>query len=196
MPPLPTVAVLPTFPMTQSAPPTTPLPTASPRPSSLLPTPQPGPTLEPIQRTETSEPTQTALPPEPDRIWLEQPLGDSKLVVWFFTEPASARQCIRFTIDTAPGKTFEQCPISTRDVIVGLQSVVVDSHGKDYTVITGRLFTSRVTAVSLELDHGDNTPAQINDAGFIAILPGKRTAFRAIPIDQFGNLAGPKYVFR
>jgi hypothetical protein len=162
-----------------------------------LPTSQPGPTLESTQPSETSESAEasgTPLPPEPDRIWLEQPLGDSKLVIWFFTD--SARQCVRFTIDTVPGKSFEQCPGSTQDVIVGVQSVVADSQGKVYTVIAGRIFSSRVAAVSLELDHGDNTPAQINDAGFIAILSGKRTAFRAIPIDQFGNLAGPKFAFR
>jgi len=229
LPPLPTIAVLPTYalsstPSVSILPTSTavPLPKASTFPAksppTLIPTITPTPTLqiEVIQPTDLQPPsvnqvdprvrsplTDTPLPREPDRVWAEQTLGSSKLTISFFSR--EAHDCVRLTIrepaipafaTAAPDQSTEACATSPDDVVIGVQTTVLDSSGRVYTVLAGRAFSERVTAISSEFDDAADTHADVTDHGFVAVLDGKHTAWTIIPIDQFGNLVGRRFLFQ
>ena len=218
LPPLPTIAVLPTYSINSTSP-ALPAPTASPLPKpSALPDKAPPSTLqiEIIQPTDLQPPssnqvdprvrspqTDTPLPPEPDHVWAEQTLGSSKLMVSFFD--GAAGDCVRLTVGkpaipniatAAPDQSTEACATSPDDIVIGVQTTVLDSSGKIYTVVAGRAFNDRVTAISSEYDNVADTHADVTDHGFIAVLEGKHFASTIIPIDQFGNLVGRRFLFR
>jgi hypothetical protein len=134
--------------------------------------------------------------PDVDRTWTERPFGAGKLVVAFYTDPGGSR-CLRTMLRDVPGATSPQavCATTKRSTLLALQSVEADSTGAVYSIIAGRALSDQITAVSIEFTDGDNTPAEVDDGGFLVMLPGKRTALRAIPIDQYGNLVGDKFTF-
>jgi hypothetical protein len=162
-------------------------------PTSAQPLDQ-GDLNSPVLVPPTAGPSPTPLPPEPDRTWAEQPFGDGKLTVSFFSTPAG--RCVRFVASTAPDQPAEACSNDPRAVIVAVQGILSDSNGKTYTIIAGQTLTDAVTAVSLELDKGSFANVEVIDRGFLVILPGKRSTLHAIPVDNHGNLAGPNFVFR
>ncbi len=139
--------------------------------------------------TENATPTD-----EPDRTWGKLPFGRDKLTVSFYTDNAGD-PCVRYLADL-PGATGKaKCTPQAHPSIVAVQGSETDSKGAAYTIIVGRVFSDRVTAVSIEFADGTNTPAEISDRGFALVLPGSHQAIRAIPIDQYGNLAGEKFAF-
>jgi hypothetical protein len=138
--------------------------------------------------------------PEADRLLLEQPLGADKLALTFYADP-DGRPCLRYAV--SPRSDFQPvsaCAASAQTTLVALQGIGTDTLGAAYSIVAGRVLDERITAVSIEFSDGDNTPAEVknagSDAGFVVILPGKHAAVRAIPIDQYGNLVGSKFTFR
>jgi hypothetical protein len=144
---------------------------------------------------QVSAPTSTAPPPESDQLWKEQPMGADILTVTFYTD-ASQNRCLRFAVKGRAEPAISGCSSSRTATLLAVQGVKTDSTGAIFSVIVGRTFSDQITAVSLELADGGNTPAGVTDRGFAVVLPGKRTAIRAIPIDQYGNLVGDKFAFK
>lgn len=153
------------------------------------------PTTVPGAATQVSAPTSTVPRPESDQLWKEQPMGADILAVTFYTD-TSQNRCLRFAVKGRAEPAISACSSSKTATLLAVQGVETDSAGTVFSVIVGRTFSDQITAVSLELADGGNTPAEVTDRGFAVVLPGKRTAIRAIPIDQYGNLVGDKFVFK
>lgn len=135
----------------------------------------------------------TVVPTVPStRVWKKQPVGNSNVTVTFYTAP-DGNPCIRYHLDTANSTPIEKCTATNN--LVAVQGVAPDSLGKTYTIIVGRILSDQITAVSLEMSNGTNTPAQVSDGGFAVILPDQQKAVRAVPIDQYGNLVGRIFAF-
>jgi hypothetical protein len=187
-------------------------------PPTLIPSITPSPTLEIdiIQPTDLQQPspnqvdprargpqTDTPLPREADHVWGEQTLGSSKLILSFFGGAAGG--CARLTVSkpaipniatAVPDQSVQACATSPDDIVIGVQTTVLDSSGKVYTVLAGRAFNDRVTAISSEFDITADTHVDVTDRGFITVLEGKHTLSTIIPIDQYGNLVGRRFLFR
>jgi hypothetical protein len=127
-----------------------------------------------------------------DRTWAEQPFGADKVVVTFYAD-ANGGPCVRYTIGA---RSNANCLPSKVGTLLAVQGIEADSTGSEYSIVAGRTFTDKITAVSLEFTDNGNTHAEVNDGGFIVIMEGKRTALWAIPIDQYGNLVGDKFTFK
>jgi hypothetical protein len=156
----------------------------------MLPPASQLPTLSASFSTATPTSTQAA-PTDAEQTWIEQPLGADALTVTFFTD-ASGSPCLRYVVNA---RSSSACAPSKRSTLAALQGVETDSSGTVYSIIAGRTLSDQITAVSIEFSDGDNSPAQVEDGGFLVILPGKRSALRAVPIDQYGNLVGDKFTF-
>ncbi len=149
-------------------------------------------TSMPVVSTSTQPVISTVAATEPaDRSWAELSFGVDKAVITFYTDPGGSK-CVRYTIGS---RSNAACATSARSTLLALQGIEADSAGSVYSIITGRAFTDRITAVSLEFTDGGNVPADVTDGGFVVVLPGKRTAIWAIPIDQYGNLVGDRFTF-
>jgi hypothetical protein len=138
--------------------------------------------------------------PEADPLLLEQPLGADRLTLALYADSAGLR-CVRYTIDARRDfQPVSACATSARATLVAVRGIETDSLGASYSIVAGRVLDARITAVSIEFSDGSNTPAEVqaagDDLGFAVILPGRYTAIRAIPIDQYGNLVGDKFTFR
>jgi hypothetical protein len=160
------------------------------QPTAVLPTFSSGDSI-------SSAPTNTVLAVtlispthEPDRVWSEQAVGTERVIVSFYSN--DTQKCIRLTIQSAQTDRCERSDAG----LVAVQSILTDSGGQAYTIVAGRILRDAITVVSIELDRGDNTPAELSDAGFFVVLPGKRTVISVVPIDQYGNLVGVRYLFR
>jgi hypothetical protein len=127
-----------------------------------------------------------------ERIWKKAAVGQNNAIITFYGGPGN-NTCIRYQLDTANSTPAEKC--TTASNLVAVQGVVTDSAGKQYTIITGRILNNQITAVSLEISGGSNTPAEVDDGGFVVVLPLKQQAIRAVPIDQYGNLVGQIFAF-
>jgi hypothetical protein len=153
------------------------------------------PTAAPGTAEQVNAPNSAAPLPEADQLRQEQAMGADMLAVTFYTD-ASQNRCLRFAVKGRSEAAISACSSAITATLLAVQGVETDSAGAVFTVIVGRTFSDQITAVSLELADGSNTPAEVTDRGFAVVLPGKRTAIRAIPIDQYGNLVGDKFVFK
>ncbi len=133
----------------------------------------------------------TSTPEPAARTWAERPFGADKVAITFYADPNGSK-CLRYTIGS---RSNAACASSRRSTLLALQGIEADSAGTVYSIIVGRTFSDQITAVSFEFTDGSNTPAEVDDGGFLVILPGQRTAIWAIPIDQYGNLVGDKFTF-
>ncbi len=122
-------------------------------------------------------------------------VGADTLVVTFYTD-ANQSLCLRYTFRARTIAPVSKCSSSKAATLLAVQGVETDSTGKIFSTIVGRAFDNQITAVSLELSDGSNTPVEVTEGGFAVVLPGKHTAIRAIPIDQYGNLVGDKFIFK
>ncbi len=166
-----------------------PLPTYAgglPAAATRAPSPAP-PTSTTLSATVNPPVTPSA---EPNRQWAEQPFGTDRFAVTFYTD-ADGRPCLRgIVVSRANDQPLTQCAGSARATLIVIPRVELDSQGSAYSLIAGRVLDTRITAVSLEFADGSNTPAEVQDGGFLVVLPGSHTAIRAVPIDQYGNLVG------
>ena len=170
-----------------------PLPTAALLDSAVTPTSSPSIQIARVP-TEISTPTYT---PESDRVWSEGPLGADTLTIQFYSNSTSAR-CLSLKIKTDSKREIASvsgCSSSSTGTVYALRANVTDSKGAPYTIVVGRAFDSRIVVMSVEFYGGDNSPAPINDEGFMDVSPGKRTVIAVVPIDQYGNLVGSRFVF-
>jgi hypothetical protein len=151
------------------------------------------PTLTQVAPTnvQVSDLATHTLPPA-NQTWAERPFGTDKIVIAFYTDP-NGILCVRYTIGA---KSNTNCSPINRSTLVAVQGIEADSAGSVYSIVTGRTFTDKITAVSVEFTDGGNIPTAVEDGGFLVIVPGKRTAIWAIPIDQYGNLVGDKFTFK
>ena len=134
-----------------------------------------------------------ATPTVPDtRVWNKVAFGASNVTITFYSD-TTGTPCIRYQTDTRVQTPVEKCATATN--LVAEQGTVTDALGKMYTVIVGRILSPQITAVSLEMSTGENSPAEITDNGFAVILSGQHKAIRAVPIDQYGNLVGQIFSF-
>jgi len=145
------------------------------------------PTMTAILPTATTAPTAAS-----ERVWKKQAVGASNVTITFYSGPGGSA-CIRIQLDAAASAPVEKCAVS--GTLVAIQGTTTDSAGKLYTIVAGRCLANQITAVSLEMASGDNTPAEVEDGGFVITLPVKKKAVRAVPIDQYGNLVGQIYAF-
>lgn len=154
--------------------------------------------------TPTEAPTVTP-PAAAETIWLEQPFGEGEtLAVLFYTGP-DGRKCVRFLVSYPPNsEPVSACQRSADDVMVVAlgKAAARQAGGPDvmHTILAGRVFDEKTTTAAIEFapESSPNTPmaAQIDQQGFIIILPGEKVIpTQVVPIDQFGNLVGEIYRF-
>lgn len=140
----------------------------------------------------TSMPTN--LPPTPlptadanASIWLEQPFGGGTLAVYFYS--ADDAPCVRFLADLPQAQPISACAESGAAAVVA-QGAVQGADGQPYTIIAVRALRSEVSVVAIELDNGESYPLEIEESGALLILPEIVQAWRAIPIDSYGDMVG------
>ncbi|MEP7289567.1 MAG: hypothetical protein ABI947_27780 [Chloroflexota bacterium] len=117
----------------------------------------------------------------------------NKVTVSFYSQ--DGKGCMRYLLSTPNAQPVERCA-NADSTIAAVRGVEKDSTGNAYTIVAGRSFSSKIVVVSIELDHAENTPAEVSDSGFLAVLPGQRTVISVVPIDEYGNLVGSRYLFR
>ena len=124
----------------------------------------------------------------PDRVWGEQPAGTQTVRLEFYDS-----RCIRLSLPSQ--QTIERCSALGSN-IVAVQKSFTDSSGQPFTAVAGRAFSAKITVVALELGDGQSIPVPVRDGGFLVVLPGRRMAVAGVPIDQFGNLVGTRYLMQ
>ncbi len=121
------------------------------------------------------------------------------MTVTFYSE-SDGRLCLRYDFKNAPrssspARIAASCAASPRASLVALQGLETDAAGATYSITVGRTLSDKVTVVTVEFSNGESLPVQVDEGGFIVVLPGRRGALRAIPIDQYGNLVGERFTF-
>jgi hypothetical protein len=127
----------------------------------------------------------TEIPAE--RVWSVKQFGADQVSI-VFSEPS----CVGYQLGSV--QVVSHC--TGGGTVVGVQTTAMDSTGKQYTLIAGRTFSDKITVVAVELDNADNTPVPVTDGGFAIVLPGARRAIALVPIDQFGNLVGERFILK
>ncbi|MDW8299391.1 MAG: hypothetical protein RML95_08625 [Anaerolineae bacterium] len=138
----------------------------------------------------TSTPTFDVPSPTADAqsaIWLEQPFGGGTLAIYFYS--VGSRPCLRFLTDLPSAQPVSACAQADVPAIVA-QGVVQDASGQPHTIIAVRALRPEVSVVVIELRNGESYPLEIEESGALLILPGALQAWRAVPIDSFGNIVG------
>ncbi len=129
-------------------------------------------------------------PPEANRVWQQVPIGPEQVAILFYSDATGSR-CVRSIFRS---QVTSKCATAGQ-TLVAVTGVEQAADAKMYTIIAGRVLTSAITAVSVEMADGSNQPAQVSDEGFAVVLSGTLKAVRAIPVDQHGNLVGSMFSF-